>query len=194
MRSLLMNLGCKIREIRKARKLTLQELAVRTGLTAGLLSKIENFRTVPSLPVLLDIAQALKVDLSKLFDGISMEKKRNWVLVHRSDYQPVEREPKHGLQYQMALEMPIKAVNMQLMLVTEGKNEKYHPVTTEADQLLCIISGSFRFRVGDDCIDLQPGDILFFDGTIPHGPDGGQNSSFSFFAFYFLRAKEGGVL
>ena len=48
-------LGIKLREQRKIRRLTLRELAHRTKLSAGLISKIENFRTIPSLPVLLSI-------------------------------------------------------------------------------------------------------------------------------------------
>lgn len=49
-------LGMRLKELRRKRLLTLQQLAERTELTAGLLSKIENFRTIPSLPVLLSIA------------------------------------------------------------------------------------------------------------------------------------------
>ena len=48
MREQLIVLGTRIKKIRKERKMTLQALADRTGLTAGLLSKIENFRTIPS--------------------------------------------------------------------------------------------------------------------------------------------------
>ena len=59
MREQLTALGCRIRDLRKQRNMTLQELGEKTHLTAGLLSKIENFRTVPSLPVLAEIARAL---------------------------------------------------------------------------------------------------------------------------------------
>ena len=64
MREQLTALGCRIRDLRKQRNMTLQELGEKTHLTAGLLSKIENFRTVPSLPVLAEIARALGIALS----------------------------------------------------------------------------------------------------------------------------------
>ena len=63
----LLVLGGRLREIRKKKGLTLQQLADRTGLTAGLLSKIENLRTSPSLPVLSDLATALGTDMADLF-------------------------------------------------------------------------------------------------------------------------------
>ena len=49
MREQLIVLGTRIKKIRKERKMTLQALADRTGLTAGLLSKIENWSASPPL-------------------------------------------------------------------------------------------------------------------------------------------------
>ena len=189
MREQLITLGCRIRELRKKRKVTLQELAEQTELTAGLLSKIENFRTIPSLPVLLEIAKALETDLSGLFEGIVFSEKKNWILVRSNEQRPVEREPEHGLCYRMILETPLDAVNMQVMLVTEGTGREHRPVSTEADQLLYILSGRFHYRIGDDSIELAEGDLLFFDGSIPHGPEHKPGSSFSMLAFYFLHSE-----
>ena len=45
----LSRIGKKIKEIRKNRQMSLQEVASKSSVTAGLLSKIENFRTIPSL-------------------------------------------------------------------------------------------------------------------------------------------------
>ena len=118
MREQLIVLGTRIKKIRKERKMTLQALADRTGLTAGLLSKIENFRTIPSLPVLVGIAAALQIDLAALFEGMTAGKKSEWLLVRPADRSPVEREEGRNLTYEMILEAPLSAVNMQLLFVT----------------------------------------------------------------------------
>ena len=60
----LITVGLQIRQIRKDKNLSLQEIANRTGLSKSLLSKVENFRTIPSLPVLLRISNALNVDMA----------------------------------------------------------------------------------------------------------------------------------
>ncbi len=190
MREQLITLGCKIRELRKKRQMTLQELAERTSLTAGLLSKIENFRTIPSLPVLAEIARALETGLSELFEGIVFSEKKNWLLVRCHEHQTVEREPEHGLQYRMIFETPLDAVSMQVMLVSEGNSRSRKPVTSEADQLLYILVGSFRYRIGDDSVELSEGDLLFFDGAIPHAPEYQPDNCFSMLAFYFLRPAQ----
>ena len=98
MREQLIVLGTRIKKIRKERKMTLQALADRTGLTAGLLSKIENFRTIPSLPVLVGIAAALQIDLAALFEGMTAGKKSEWLLVRPADRSPVEREEGRNLK------------------------------------------------------------------------------------------------
>lgn len=53
-------IGKRIKALRNARGLTLQLLSERAHITKGLLSKIENSRTIPSLPVFLQIVQGLK--------------------------------------------------------------------------------------------------------------------------------------
>src|SRR5690625_7040693 len=67
-------LAQRIREIRKKRILTLEQLAERSQLTQSVLSKVENSRVTPSLSALSRIAAALGVTLSELVEGIDEER------------------------------------------------------------------------------------------------------------------------
>ena len=187
MREQLIVLGTRIKKIRKERKMTLQALADRTGLTAGLLSKIENFRTIPSLPVLVGIAAALQIDLAALFEGMTAGKKSEWLLVRPADRSPVEREEGRNLTYEMILEAPLSAVNMHLLFVTIPPGPVREMVSTEADELLYIQSGSFAYRIGGDRIELTAGDCLFFNGALPHAPENDSGETAALLAFYFIR-------
>lgn len=72
---LLIQISNKIRAFRKERGMTLQELADKAKVSKGLISQIENSRTIPSLLVLIDIVLALEVDLNyflKVLEVISM--------------------------------------------------------------------------------------------------------------------------
>ncbi|MGE8426123.1 MAG: helix-turn-helix domain-containing protein, partial [Sphingobacterium siyangense] len=55
----------KIKEIRKEKGITIQEVADRAGVSKGLISQIENNRTIPSLLVLINIINALNIDLNE---------------------------------------------------------------------------------------------------------------------------------
>ena len=85
--------------------MTLQELADKTALTAGLLSKIENFRTIPSLPVLLRICKGLETDLTDIVGGISCKESKNWILIRQQEQTLIERNVGHGLIYKMILKV-----------------------------------------------------------------------------------------
>ncbi len=188
MREQLISLGSKIKEIRKQEKRTLQELADMTGLTAGLLSKIENFRTVPSLPVLMNIASALQVDLAELFAGMNFSHKPKWLLIRGKDHQAVEREDgSSGMSYAVILETALNAVNLQVLLVTIQPQAKREPVSGEGDEMLYILSGEMEYQLGEDRVRVQAGDTLFFDGSLPHAPINTEKSPVSLLACYFLQ-------
>ncbi|SNR85493.1 Helix-turn-helix [Anaerovirgula multivorans] len=61
-----MNIGHKIRELRKENKLTLKELSKKTDLSISFISDIENERRNPRLDNLRKIASALNVEVSEL--------------------------------------------------------------------------------------------------------------------------------
>ena len=63
---LLLLLGDKIKTKRTLKNITLEQLATKAGVSKGLISQIENNRTVPSLPVLFNIIHSLDEDLKTL--------------------------------------------------------------------------------------------------------------------------------
>lgn len=67
MDAVIANLGRRLRSLRRARRLTLEELAAATGFTTGYLSQIETGEAVPSLAALSAIAHALGTDMSSFF-------------------------------------------------------------------------------------------------------------------------------
>ena len=62
-------IGPKVRALRKAKKLGLVQLGEHSGLSPGLLSKIERGQLVPTLPTLLRIALVFGVGLEHFFDA-----------------------------------------------------------------------------------------------------------------------------
>ena len=195
MREQLIALGSKIKVLRKARRLTLQALAEQIGLTAGLLSRVENSRTVPSLPVLMVLATALQVDLSELFEGIvCFHEKAKWLLIRSCNQQPVEREDSTGIKYSMILETALTAVNLQVMLVTIQPGAQREMVSGEGDEMLYLLSGRVEYRLGEDSVQMTAGDTLFFDGNLPHVPVNGFEEPAILLACYFLRENNFGNL
>ena len=183
-------LGARLREQRRSRRLTLRDLARRTGLSAGLISKIENFRTIPSLPVLLSIARELRLDPAKLFDGMPGAEDRPWLLVRAGEGMPVERESNHGMKYTMLLESGLAASEFQLMLVRVSPGAKRKAVSGAGMELLYLLSGELDYRIGDDTIPFRTGDTLLFDGSIPHVPTNNSAAEAVMLALYLLNEEK----
>jgi len=69
-REIVSRLAQKIKAIRLEKKMTIQQLATKSNVSKGLLSKVENSRTIPSLPVFLTIVVSLEVSLKEFFQDI----------------------------------------------------------------------------------------------------------------------------
>lgn len=83
-----MDIGSKIRKLRIASDLTLEELASRSELTKGFLSQVERNLTSPSISTLEDILEALGTSLADFF----REEKENQIVFGRDDFFVDEKE------------------------------------------------------------------------------------------------------
>ena len=81
----------KFRSTRLEKNLTIQQLATRTHVSKGLLSKIENSRTIPSLPVFVTLIQSLEISLKEFFQDMVLANGKNYLLVKKDQYAPLER-------------------------------------------------------------------------------------------------------
>ncbi|MFT7032812.1 MAG: transcriptional regulator with XRE-family HTH domain [Cyclobacteriaceae bacterium] len=165
---ILSNIGKKIKEERKGKGLNLQEVASRSNITAGLLSKIENFRAVPSLPVLLNISKALEVNMADLVENVVSNKEASFLHVKKEDRKVEEREDSEGLVYESLIHQDISDINFRANIVRVRPNTFREPLATEAMELIYVISGSVSYGFDNQEVVLEEGDTFYFDGSYPH--------------------------
>lgn len=183
----LIQVGLRMREWRKKRALTLDVLARRTGLSKGLLSKFENFRAVPSLPVLVRVAQSLSVDASELLRGIGETASPSYVLIKANQRTPTERDNAIGFAYEALTTRSVGDIVFQAFVLTVRRNARRKMVTTEGDQFTFVLEGRLQFQLGKDTVELTKGDALFFDGRMPHVPRNIGKGDAVILAIYLLK-------
>lgn len=165
-------IGQRIRSLRVERHVTLDQLATEVKLTKGQLSKIENGKVSSPVSTLTRIASALGAQVGSLFDFSDQESRA--VLVRKTDRKEIAgRGSKLGHSYEtLAYGLPFeKDFETYLMTIEEkkinpAKNVFKHP----GHEFLYILEGNMVYRHGSETYSMQPGDSLFFDGTIEHGP------------------------
>jgi len=169
-RSFLRPVGGTVRDLRLKSGLTLDGLAKATGLSKGLLSKIENFRAVPSLPVLGTIARALDVNLDQLLAEVQVRPRHPYLLIRDGKGQALRREDSQGFRYQALQAADCGGVQFQSFQLHLDPGCTREPRTTDGDEWLLIQRGAIDFLLGEELLRLNTGDSLYFDGRIPHAP------------------------
>jgi transcriptional regulator with XRE-family HTH domain len=160
----------KIRSTRLEKNLTIQELASRMHVSKGLLSKIENSRTIPSLPVFVTLIQSLDISLKEFFQDMVLANGKNYLLVKRDQYTPIDREQRSGIQHQFVLSQNVASCAMEIVMMSIEPRSKGKISTTHGYKFNYMISGSCDYFINNDVVAMEEGDSMYFDATIPHFP------------------------
>ncbi len=166
-------IGRQVRELRKRARMTGADLAAQTGLSVGMLSKIENGVISPSLNTISALAHALRVPLVQLFSGY--EEERGCMHVKAGEGVEIERAgTRAGHQYNLLghIGSNNSGVVVEPYLITlDSASDRFPAFQHEGIELLYMLEGRVNYRHGDQIYDLEPGDSLLFDSDAPHGPE-----------------------
>ena len=164
-------IGREVRAFRQRHNLTIATLATRAGLSVGMLSKIENGRTSPSLATLQALAQALAVPVTSFLR--SYEEQRDTVFVPAGQGLAIERRgTRAGHQYRLLGHGIGKRVAVEPYLITLTEESEVFPVFQHAGQeFIHMLQGEVVYRHAAKTWLLRPGDSLLFDADAPHGPE-----------------------
>jgi transcriptional regulator with XRE-family HTH domain len=166
-------IGREVRAHRRQQNVTVAELSAITGLSIGMLSKIENGNTSPSLTTLQTLANALSVPLTAFFKGF--EEHRQAVHTKAGEGVEMQREgTRANHQYNLLGHIGANAsgviVEPYLITLTD-KSDVFPTFQHGGIETIYMLEGEVEYRHGDHVYPLQPGDTLFFDADSPHGPE-----------------------
>jgi transcriptional regulator with XRE-family HTH domain len=170
-RRLEQSIGREVRRFREKLNITLSELAKAAKISAGMLSKIENGGTSLSLSSLQSLSRALHVPVTSLFRGY--EEVRDATFVKAGEGLNIERRgTRAGHQYQLLGHTRNRPLSVEPYLVTLTAASDVFPVFQhDGIEFLYMLEGEVGYRHGAKVYLLTPGDSLFFDADVPHGPE-----------------------
>ncbi len=170
-RTLEASIGFEVRRLRKSRDLTVAQLGLMAGISAGMLSKIENGTISPSLSTLSSLAKALNVSMSSLL--AESEERRDCSFVKAGQGVRIERRgTKAGHLYDLLGHSLAGEIGVEPFLITLKKDaQPYTNFRHAGVEFIYMLSGKVRYRHADGTYVLEPGDALFFDAAAQHGPE-----------------------
>jgi len=172
-RNLEVAIGREVRAFRRQQGLTVADLATATGLSIGMLSKIENGITSPSLTTLQILSHALSTPLTSFLRRF--EERREVVHVKAGDHVEIQRAgTRAGHQYNLLGHIGSNSSGVMVepyMITLTESSDVFPTFQHDGIELLYMLEGEVKYRHGDQLFHLQPGDSLFFDADAQHGPE-----------------------
>lgn len=165
------NIGSKIKKLRKARKLTLQDVARETGFSPALISQIENNNVSPPIATLSKLARFFDVKMGHFFE--EEEEDAKYEIVKTGQRRVVTRVisrhgTEHGYTYE-ALSYRKRNKKMEPFLITiserAGEETLYNH---EGEEFLLILKGKAELIIEEERFLLEEGDAAYFDSTVKH--------------------------
>lgn len=167
------DVGARLKEIRVAAGLSQRDLAIRAGVTHGLISMIEQNRNSPSVASLRKILGGVSMTMADFFQERAREK-------HKVFYGPdelIDLTSRLGsLNGQKNKRMTLRQVGNAREHGLQILHERYEPGADTGPTMLehtsheggIVISGELEVTVGDQVQILRAGDAYLFDSRIPH--------------------------
>jgi transcriptional regulator with XRE-family HTH domain len=162
-------IGPKIRALRLKKKLSLVQLGEHTGLSPGMLSKIERGALFPTLPTLLRIALVFGVGLEHFF--VESKDRPTVAVIRKRDRlrlpdQPDEPQPSYLFE---SLDFPVTDRKMEAFLAEFPMQSKpSEPHRHQGAELIYVIKGELGVDVDGEDVTLDAGDAMYFDPSAPH--------------------------
>jgi transcriptional regulator with XRE-family HTH domain len=158
------SVGTRLRTLRRSRRLTLREIAVRAGLSESFLSQLERDQTGATVQSLQRIAQALGVEVSDLFSLQDTHRPR---VIRRDDRQAVA----WGKLGRKALltPKPFEFLEVVAAELEPGGSTGDKPYTHgDSEELFLVVSGRVELELDGDVTVLEPGDCAHYRSSTPH--------------------------
>ncbi len=164
-----LDLGARVRELRKSHGWTLEQAAVRAGLARSTLSKIENGQMSPTFEALKKLAEGLQISVPQLFTPTRDEHVNGRMAVTRAD----EAQPAPTATYEH--DLLAQALTRKKMLpyhtrVRARSMEEFDGWVRHAgEEFLYVLTGVVRlYSEFYEPVDMRRGDSAYYDAAMGH--------------------------
>src|SRR6187200_56683 len=151
-------IGASVRRLRNSMSLTLGEVATRSNISPGMLSRMENGEVSASLETLAALASALGVPLGNFFGDIGKPKGGAQHVPRGEGLEVVRRGTKRGHTYHLlaADRGPRRAFEPFQVTLTD-KSEVFPGFEHPGVEFIYLLEGSLTYRHGNNSYLLRRG-------------------------------------
>ncbi|WP_084191352.1 helix-turn-helix domain-containing protein [Algiphilus aromaticivorans] len=165
-------IGTVLRRSRNAQELTIADVGQLADLSASMVSKIENGQVATSLDALARLCGALGLTLSQLFRDYDSPEGGAQLVKAGEGLEVVRRGTRRGHTYHLLTDHRGHQRNFEPFLISmDDESEAFPTFQHEGMQFIYLLQGRIDYRHGKHVYQLEEGDALTFDASVPHGPE-----------------------
>jgi transcriptional regulator with XRE-family HTH domain len=162
-----MNIGDRIKDLRKTKGITLQELSHKSGVALATLSRMENGKMTGTINSHQMICKALNASMADLYREVENSAKIVESVSHEKRVEHFIHSDK--AKYELLIAKPEEKSVTPLILKIDSGGETHKEETRPGiEKFMYLMSGSLEASVGDKIFLLKRGDSLYFDASLPH--------------------------
>jgi transcriptional regulator with XRE-family HTH domain len=158
------HLGAKIRKIREEKKLSLEDIAQKTGFDLSVLKDIEEEKIHPPLATIIKLSKALDTMVSNL---ISDDAEKRYCVVKAKDHTLNPRQASKFYKY-MPLAHEVANRHMETFIVKLYPTEEEEFAVHEGEEFIYVLDGEVKITIDNKDIILDIGDTIYYHSTVPH--------------------------
>lgn len=159
-----------IKKIRGIKGLTLKQLGLKTGISPGMLSRLENNQSSPPIATLAKIAHGLEVPISIFFEENGNTTDQKYIVTRNGQRrQVVRRGTDIGfIYYAFNAAKDLHLIEAFIMKHPPLKKKIKVLYDHPGEEFVLVLKGAIELVYGHETIPLAVGDAIHFDPSVPH--------------------------
>ncbi len=184
--------GLKVKGFRESKKLTVDDLAERSGLSAEQILSIENDENLPSLGPLIKVARALGVRLGTFLDDSD---KLGPVVSRLADREKestisfsngAAEARKNMVYHALAREKAGRHMEPFVIEVQANEAKDFKLSAHEGEEFIYVLSGELEIAYGKETYKLSAGDSIYYDSIVMHHVHGVSGQAAQILALVYI--------
>jgi transcriptional regulator with XRE-family HTH domain len=184
--------GFKIKGIRESKKLSIEEVSERSGLSTDQIASIENDQYLPSLGPLIKIARALGVRLGTFLDDNdelgpvicrAQDRERNNSISFSNN---ATEARKNMVYHSLARQKAGRSMEPFIIDIQPSEERTFKLSAHEGEEFIYVMSGEVEIEYGKERYVLNAGDSIFYDSIVEHHVHGADGKSAQILAVVYI--------
>jgi len=161
--------GARIRDLRKKKGLSIEEVSNLTGFNVQRLQDIEDGKIQPQLGTVMKLSRALDSALGRLVSGVGT---RLYSITRKNERKKISRsttpQGKENIYTYMSLAPEVQGRHMEALIVQLATNPIKEVSVHNGEEFIFVLEGVVELTIADEVYDLEPGDSVYYLSTTPH--------------------------